>query len=94
MTAIRVKSKDPDQRRLEQAVRRLSKPEDINFSEVFGVDMVVATDIQIHHGLGRQPKHWWLLDIDANRTVWRVGWDNVHLTLRASGTCTIAVRIE
>lgn len=49
-----------------------------------------TTDTEVHHGLGRKPRGWVVVDQDADARVWRsVASTSSTLTLQASASVTI-----
>lgn len=48
----------------------------------------------INHLLQRMPQGWFLVDTNANATIWRSAlWTNTTLTLEASANVTISVYV-
>lgn len=55
-------------------------------------DLEVTTgSLKVAHGLGRKPRGWFIVDADANETVWRTEWDGKFIGFDASGTITVNV---
>ena len=54
---------------------------------------VTTASTKFFHALGRQPKGWRLLDVDAEATVWRKEWDASSITLDTSANCNVIVEV-
>lgn len=56
-----------------------------------GIALVSGVDNDINHTLGRQPRLWFVADIQQDANVWRDSWTSAILTLRTDANCTIAL---
>jgi hypothetical protein len=52
---------------------------------------IVTTGTAIDHTLGRQPRGWKVVDVDAAATIYRSAWSETTLTLVPSADCTVSL---
>ena len=53
--------------------------------------LVASTPKALAHTLGYVPTGWFLVDNNANCTVWRTAWTNQTITLESSANTTISL---
>lgn len=56
-----------------------------------GISLVSGSDNRVAHKLGRVPRLWFVVDLDANAVVWRADWDNKLLTLNCDSNCNVSL---
>lgn len=59
--------------------------------QISGIILVASTPLAIAHGLGSVPTGWFLVDVNAQATVWRTAWTNQTITLESSANATISI---
>lgn len=52
---------------------------------------VSTSPTAIAHGLGRQPRGWWIVDASAAADLHRAAWDERTITLISSASATVSV---
>lgn len=52
--------------------------------------LISTSSTKIEHKLGRQPLGWFLVDKVDQGDVWRVSWDDKHITFDTSSNATIS----
>ncbi len=63
-------------------------------NQINSVSLTANVPKAINHLLQRLPQGWFLVDINANATVWRSAlWTNTTLTLESSANVTISVYV-
>ncbi len=62
--------------------------------QIDSIPLVASTPKVINHLLQRLPQGWFLVDLNANATVWRsAAWTNTTLTLESSANVTISIYV-
>jgi len=80
--------------RLVSFLRRLSSNTALDYVEQSDVVLTGGVDVALIHKLGRVAQGWQIVDINAAATIFRNAAFNAStLTLRASATCTVKVRV-
>jgi hypothetical protein len=79
------------------AIRAIENAIIVNGVVVTGIAVVSGSDIQVNHGLNRNPVGFLMIDSNAQVTVWQSttvnNFKNKMLLLRASATATINLYI-
>lgn len=61
----------------------------LNGVPVRNVALASGVALAVNHKLGRQPLGWFMTDIDAAATVFRVSWNDKQIKLQASADVNI-----
>lgn len=64
--------------------RQLESKEILDGVLIENINIPATTNTNIEHTLGRIPRGWKVVDVDAAATIHRIDWDTLHLTLYAS----------
>ena len=72
------------------STRRLAKLPILNGELLTGIELS-TTPLEVPHKLSRQPRGWFIADLDADARVWRTAWNTKTITLDASAAVTAAI---